>query len=88
MKRLSANSDARCDACGEPAADGLSDNGLWCEKHGRIRAVDALERACFDMLGSYGRKEFAATLAAVEAYNGTAEPPLRSDELAHQIVPL
>lgn len=87
MKRLSANSDAMCDACGEPAANGLSYKGLWCEKHGRMRAVDALERACFDMLRSYGRKEFAATLAGIEAYNGTWES-LRSAELAYQIVPL
>lgn len=85
MKRLSLNNDALCQACGEPAA-GLADNkGLWCEKHGRIRAVTAFETAAFDLLRTYGRREFHAAVAAIDEYG--AEDPigpngLRSSRLA------
>ncbi len=85
MRRLSINSDALCHACGQPAAEGLSDGeGLWCRDHGRIRVVMHLERAAFTMLQTYGQTELETTIAAVLAHRGGHEyaGDLRSDELA------
>ncbi len=86
MRRLSINNDARCHACGQPAAEGLSDGeGLWCRDHGRIRVVMHLERSAFTMLQTYGRNELETVIAAVLAHKGGSPVyagDLRSDELA------
>ena len=83
MKRLSMFNNAYCEACGRPAAEGLADSeGLWCEFHGRMRAVGALERACFDVLHTYGREDFRATIMAVEDYRSDDPFHLYSSELA------
>lgn len=73
MKRLSMFNDGLCQLCGQPAAEGLVDNkGLWCQKHGRIRAVLAFENACFELLHTFP-EEYKATLAGVDAYDGTPD---------------
>lgn len=70
MRRLSANSDALCKFCGQPAAEGLSDKGgLWCVDHGRVRAVIACEEALFALLRTYPA-ELEATYVGVREYRG------------------